>query len=87
MNSVPAVLINLLIFFFNKNKLESKEHETNSADMRSTFCVDVVAVHILKLEPATDYAVSSSFPGFGTLTPTAYTAMLHEPLEEVVWFY
>ncbi len=48
---------------------------------------DALAVHIVGLEPARDYAVSSSFPGFGALTPTAYTAMLHEPLEERVWFY
>jgi len=48
---------------------------------------DALAVHIIKLEPAREYAISSSFPGFGALTTTNYTALLHEPLEERVWFY
>jgi acetamidase/formamidase len=48
---------------------------------------DALAVHIIKLEPAREYAISSSFPGFGALTATSYTALLHEPLEETVWFY
>lgn len=48
---------------------------------------DALAVHIIKLEPSRDYAISSSFPGFGALTATSYTALLHEPLEERVWFY
>jgi acetamidase/formamidase len=48
---------------------------------------DALAVHIIKLEPAREYAISSSFPGFGALTTTSYTALLHEPLEERVWFY
>lgn len=48
---------------------------------------DAIAIHIISLEPANDYGISSSFPGFGALSATAYTAMLHEPLEERVWFY
>ena len=48
---------------------------------------DALAVHILALEPARDHAVSSSFPGFGALTTTSYTALLHDALEERVWFY
>lgn len=48
---------------------------------------DALAVHLVKLEPAREYAISSSFPGFGALTATSYTALLHEPLEETVWFY
>ena len=48
---------------------------------------DALAVHIIKLEPAREYAISSSFPGFGALTTTSYTALLHDPLEERVWFY
>ena len=48
---------------------------------------DAIAVHIIKLEPATDYGISSSFPGFGALSVSPYTALLHEPLEETVWFY
>ena len=48
---------------------------------------DVLAVRILKLEPALPYGISSSFPFFGALTATEYTAMLHEALPERVWWY
>ena len=48
---------------------------------------DTLAVHILHLEPATDHAISSFYPGFGTLTGTDYTAMLNPPLPERVWWY
>ncbi len=48
---------------------------------------DALAIHIIRLEPSREYAISSSFPGFGALTATSYTALLHEPLPETVWFY
>jgi acetamidase/formamidase len=48
---------------------------------------DTVAVHIVSLEPARSYAVSSFFPGFGTLVGTDRTAMLGAPLQETVWRY
>ena len=48
---------------------------------------DILAVHILSLEPALSYGISSSFPNFGALTGTDYTALLHEPLPEKVWWY
>lgn len=48
---------------------------------------DILAVHIINLEPAREYAVSSAYPGFGTLTGTDYTAMLNPPLPEKVWWY
>lgn len=48
---------------------------------------DTLVVHLISLEPARDYAVSSYFPGFGILTPTKYTAMLNQPLPETVWWY
>lgn len=48
---------------------------------------DILAVHILSLEPARPYGISSSFPFFGALTATDYTAMLHEALPEKVWWY
>ncbi len=48
---------------------------------------DTLAVHIIHLEPARDYAVSSAFPGFGTLSGTDYTAVLNLPLPEKVWWY
>lgn len=48
---------------------------------------DVLAVHFVSIVPARSYAVSSTFPRFGALTTTHETAMLHDALEERVWFY
>ena len=48
---------------------------------------DTIAIHIEKLEPARDYGISSSFPGFGALNGTDRTAMLGDDLPEKVWFY
>jgi acetamidase/formamidase len=48
---------------------------------------DALAVHLVEIAPARDWAVSSTFPHFGALTTTHTTAMLHEPLEELVWLY
>lgn len=48
---------------------------------------DVLAVHIIDLEPAKGYGVSSNYPGFGALTATEYTALLNPPLEEKMWWY
>ncbi|HEY7574649.1 MAG TPA: acetamidase/formamidase family protein [Thermoanaerobaculia bacterium] len=48
---------------------------------------DTLAIRIEKLEPARDYAVSSSFPGFGGLNGTNRTAVLQPDLPETVWFY
>ncbi|MCW2638029.1 MAG: amdA [Dactylosporangium sp.] len=48
---------------------------------------DTLAVHFVSIEPARDWAISSTFPHFGALTGTHTTAMLHAPLEERVWVY
>jgi acetamidase/formamidase len=48
---------------------------------------DTLAIRIEKLEPARDYGISSSFPGFGALNGTDRTAMLGADLPETVWFY
>ena len=48
---------------------------------------DTLAVHLVEIAPARDWAVSATFPHFGALTATHNTAMLHDPLEEVVWVY
>jgi amidase len=48
---------------------------------------DTLVVHIINLEPATDHAISSAYPGFGTLTGTDYTAVLNSPLPQKVWWY
>ena len=48
---------------------------------------DTLAVHVVDIAPARDWAVSTTFPHFGALTATHATAMLHDPLEEAVWVY
>lgn len=48
---------------------------------------DTLAVHLVEIAPARDWAVSATFPHFGALTATHSTAMLHDPLDEVVWVY
>jgi acetamidase/formamidase len=48
---------------------------------------DTVAVHLLKIEPARDYAVSSVAPGFGALVGTDRTAILAADLPETTWRY
>ena len=48
---------------------------------------DTLVVHFAAIEPARDWAVSTTFPHFGALTTTHSTAMLHPALEERVWVY
>ena len=48
---------------------------------------DTIAVHLLKIEPARNYAVSSFSPGFGALVGTDRTAMLGDELPETTWRY
>ncbi|MDQ2890523.1 MAG: acetamidase/formamidase family protein, partial [Gemmatimonadota bacterium] len=48
---------------------------------------DTIAVHILKLEPARDYGVSSFDPEFGALVGTNQTAMLAPDFQETTWRY
>jgi len=48
---------------------------------------DTVAVHFVSIEPARDWAASTTVPLFGALTGTHLTALLNEPLEEVTWIW
>ncbi len=48
---------------------------------------DTLAVHFVSITPARDWAVSTTVPLFGALSATHMTAMLHEPLPEVVWIW
>ncbi|WP_329459636.1 acetamidase/formamidase family protein [Streptomyces sp. NBC_01497] len=48
---------------------------------------DTVAVHFVSIEPARDWAASTTVPLFGALTSTHTTATLQAPLPEVVWMW
>src|ERR1019366_5417604 len=48
---------------------------------------DTLAIHVVKLEPARTYAVSSFGPGFGALVGTDQTAMLGPDFPETTWRY
>jgi len=48
---------------------------------------DTIAIHILSLTPAREYAVSSFAPGFGALVGTDRTAMVGAELPETTWRY
>jgi acetamidase/formamidase len=48
---------------------------------------DTLAIRILSLEPARDYAISTLIPGFGALLGTDRTAVLGAQLPEATWRY
>ncbi len=48
---------------------------------------DTVAVHFVSITPAKDWGASTTIPLFGALTSTHLTALLNEPLPELVWMY
>jgi acetamidase/formamidase len=48
---------------------------------------DTLAIHLIAVEPARDWAVSTTVPLFGALTGTKYTATLQPPLPERTWVY
>jgi acetamidase/formamidase len=48
---------------------------------------DTLAVHLLSIEPAREWAASTNIPLFGALTGTSMTPTLQEPLAERVWIW
>lgn len=48
---------------------------------------DTLALHVVSLEPARDWAASTTIPLFGALTGTDRTAGLQPPLPELTWIY
>jgi acetamidase/formamidase len=48
---------------------------------------DTLAVHFISVQPARDWAVSTTVPLFGALTSTHATATLQDPLPEVIWMW
>ena len=48
---------------------------------------DTLAIHFVSIEPARDWAASTTVPLFGALTSTHTTATLQEALPELVWIW
>jgi len=48
---------------------------------------DTVAVHFVSITPARDWGASTTIPLFGALTGTHATALLADPLPELVWMW
>ncbi len=48
---------------------------------------DTLAIHLIDVQPARDWAVSTTVPLFGALTGTRWTATLQDPLPERTWLY
>src|SRR5438128_1653120 len=48
---------------------------------------DTLAIHLISVEPARDWAASVTVPLFGALTGTHYTQTLQDPLPAKTWIY
>jgi acetamidase/formamidase len=48
---------------------------------------DTLAIHLIDIKPARDWAVSTTVPLFGSLTGSKFTPTLHPPLPEKTWVY
>jgi acetamidase/formamidase len=48
---------------------------------------DTLAIHLIDVAPARDWAVSTTVPLFGALTSTKFTPTLQPPLPERTWLY
>src|SRR5215210_7768294 len=48
---------------------------------------DTLALHLVALEPARDWAASAAIPFFGGLTGTDRVATLQDPLPDTTWIY
>ncbi len=48
---------------------------------------DTLAVHFVSIEPAKDWGASTTVLLFGALTGTHITALLQDPLPEIVWIW
>src|ERR687898_1196791 len=48
---------------------------------------DTLAIHLIDVQPARDWGVSTTVPLFGSLTGTKYTPTLQPALPEKTWLY
>jgi len=77
----------------NKQKANEIVHLPNVNHQTGPFYVegaepgDTLVIHLLKVKPNRDYAVSTHLPHFGALTGESYTAMLTDPLPEKTYIW
>jgi acetamidase/formamidase len=67
--------------------LPKVNHQTGPFYVEGAEPGDTLVLHLLKVKPNRDFAVSSHLPNFGVLTGETYTAMLTEPLPEKTYIW
>ena len=67
--------------------LPEVNHQTGPFYVEGAKPGDTLVLHLLKVRPNRDYAVSTHLPHFGALTGETYTAMLTEPLPERTYIW
>jgi len=67
--------------------LPDVNHQTGPFYVEGAEPGDTLVLHLLKIRPNRDYAVSTHLPHFGVLTGETYTAMLNDPLPERTYIW
>ena len=67
--------------------LPKVNHQTGPFFVEGAEPGDTLVIHLLKVRPNRDYAVSTHLPYFGALTGESYTAMLTDPLPERTYIW
>lgn len=67
--------------------LPKVNHQTGPFYVEGAEPGDILVIHLLKVRPNRDYAVSTHLPYFGALTGETYTAMLTDPLPEKTYIW
>jgi len=60
---------------------------TGPIELRGVHKGDIVAIHLVSLKPARDWAVSTMSPNFGVLSGSRLAPNLQPPTEEHVWIW
>jgi acetamidase/formamidase len=67
--------------------LPDVNHQTGPFFVEGAEPGDTLVIHLLKIRPNRDYAVSTHLPHFGVLSGETYTAMLTDPLPEKTYIW
>ena len=67
--------------------LPKVNHQTGPFFVEGAEPGDTLVLHLLKVQPNRDYAVSAHLPHFGVLSGETYTAMLTDPLPEKTYIW